>query len=102
MGTDKVSTVYAAKLLLAMDIARSETASNTECQHIAIFTDNQAASRSLTRPEGRSGAYILTQIAERLRTLQNKEHIVTVRWIPSHEGIDGNEAADIAAKEATG
>ena len=49
-----------------------------------------------------SGAYILKQIAASVESLQEKGHIVVVRWIPSHEGIEGNEAADIAAKEATG
>jgi hypothetical protein len=71
-------------------------------RHIAIWTDNQAAIRSLTRAEGRTGAYILKYIARQIDELQSQGHTVTVRWIPSHEGVEGNEAADIAAKEATG
>ena len=56
----------------------------------------------MTRPEGRSGAYILKQIAASVESLQEKGHIVVVRWIPSYEGIEGNKAADIAAKKAIG
>ena len=105
MGTDATSTVYAAELQginLALTMAAVEVDGSAFKRHITIFADNQAAIRSLTRPEGRSGAYILKQIAARVESLQEKGHVVIVRWIPSHEGIEGNEAADIAAKEATG
>lgn len=105
MGTDRVSTVYAAVLqglLLAMEMARDEVELSSDHRRIAVFVDNQAAIRSLIRPEGRSGAYILQQIAERVQLLHRGGHSVHVYWIPSHEGIEGNEAADVAAKEATG
>lgn len=73
---------------------------------INVFANNQAAIRSLTRPEGkpegRSGSYILRQIVEGIDSLQTGGYEVAVRWIPSHKGIEGNEAADIAAKKATG
>ncbi|PPJ61058.1 hypothetical protein CBER1_07391 [Cercospora berteroae] len=105
MGTDATSTVYAAELQginLALQIAQNTLEDTSSPRQVAIRTDNQAAIRSLVRAEGRSGAYILKQIACRTDTLQDKGHTVIVRWIPSHEGIEGNEAADIAAKEATG
>ena len=105
MGTDATSTVYVAELEginLALTMADVEVDAGASRRRINIFVDNQAAIRSLTRPESRSGAYILKQIAARVESLQEKGHIVVVRWIPSHEGIEGNGAADIAAKEATG
>lgn len=62
MGTDATSTVYAAELQdinLALAMAQAEVDVGV-CQIlINIFADNQAAIHSLTRPEGRSGAYIL-------------------------------------------
>ena len=66
IGTDSTSTVYAAELQginLALAIAKTEVGANACQKPINIFADNQAAIRSLTRPEGRSGAYILKQIA---------------------------------------
>lgn len=101
MGTDATSTVYAAELQginLALAIAKAEVEAGPRQKLINIFADSQAAIRSLTRPEGRSGAYILKQIATRVESLQKSGHTVVVRWIPSHEGIEGNEAADIEAK----
>jgi ribonuclease HI len=105
MGTDATSTVYAAELQginLALVMAKAEVEAGS-CQKLDnIFADNQAAIRSLARPVGRSGAYILKQITTKVESLQRSGQKVVVRWVPSHEGIEGNEAADIAAKEATG
>jgi ribonuclease HI len=105
MGSDIQSTVYAAELQgisLALQIAQGYVSGYGERKDIAIYTDNQAAIWSIAKAEGRSGAYILADIAQQVLELQNKGYSVTVRWIPAHVGIPGNEAADQAAKEATG
>jgi ribonuclease HI len=105
MGSDTQSTVYAAELQgtsLALQIAQEYADESGEHRQIAIYTDNQAAIWSIAKAEGRSGAYILADIAQQVLELQNKGYSVTVRWISAHVGIPGNEAADQAAKEATG
>jgi ribonuclease HI len=105
MGPDTASTVYAAELQginLALQIAREYASRNGARREIAIYTDNEAAIWSIAKAEGRSGAYILADIAQQVQELQNQGRTVTVRWIPAHVGIPGNEAVDKAAKEATG
>jgi ribonuclease HI len=105
MGSDTLSTVYAAELQgisLALQIAQEYADTNGERKEIAIYTDKQAAIWSIAKAEGRSGAYILKGIARQVQERQDKGRYVTVRWIPAHMGIPGNEAADQAAKEATG
>jgi uncharacterized protein YbbC (DUF1343 family) len=72
IGTDATSTVYTTELQginLALIIATAEVNASAFKSHINIFADNQAAIHSLTRPEGRSGAYILKQIAARVELL---------------------------------
>ncbi|PVI02972.1 hypothetical protein DM02DRAFT_670096 [Periconia macrospinosa] len=61
-----------------------------------------AAIWSIAKAEGRTGAYILEEIARQVQDLQDKGRPVQVRWVPAHVGIPGNEAADRAAKAATG
>ena len=105
MGTETTSTVYAAELQginLALQIARDYAERNGSRRKVAIYTDNQAAIWSITKAEGRTGSYILEEIARQVQELQKDGRTVTVRWIPAHVGIAGNEAADQAAKEATG
>lgn len=105
MGPNTVSTVYAAELQgisLALQIAQEYVEQGGRRRNIAIYTDNQAAIWSIAKAEGRSGAYILEEIADQVQRLQDRGRPVTVRWIPAHVGIPGNEAADRAAKEATG
>jgi hypothetical protein len=87
---------------LALQIARAYAAQGGGRQKVAIYTDNQAAIWSIAKAEGRSGAYILQEIARQVQELQDKGLSMTIRWIPAHVGIPGNEAADQAAKEATG
>lgn len=81
MGTDATSTVDAAELQginLALTLAETEVDTGVLQRQINIFAGNQAAICSLTRPEGRSGAYILKQIADRVVLLQGKGHAVVV------------------------
>ncbi|KAK7177401.1 zinc knuckle [Paraphaeosphaeria sporulosa] len=87
---------------LALQIAQAYADRNGSRRNVAIYTDNQAAILSVTKAEGRPGAYILEEIARQIQDLQDRGRPVRVRWVPAHEGVPGNEAADIAAKEATG
>jgi hypothetical protein len=63
-----------------------------------IFTDSQAAIKSIRHPGRASGLQILSRILQAIEDLSTLP--VTIRWIPGHEGILGNEEADKAAKNA--
>jgi len=103
MGRETESTVYAAELKgIALALQILETTPRPERQRVAIFTDNQSALRTIRNPGNTSGQYILLEL---LRLLQESVALgfeTEFRWIPSHQGIPGNEAADQAAKEAAG
>lgn len=105
LGSEAAVTEYAAELQgisLGLSIAQTVTNHSPAQQQIAIWTDSKAAIRALNRPEGKSGAHILAQIVAQVEALRSRGHSLTVRWVPAHQGIEGNELADRAAKEATG
>ena len=103
MGDDHTSTVYAAELkgiYLALKIAQQELGDSQ--REILIYTDNQAAIQIIGKPRCRSGSYLLAEIIDLFEELRPKTRYIEISWIPAHTGIQGNEAADLAAKEATG
>ncbi|XP_075168262.1 uncharacterized protein LOC142240444 [Haematobia irritans] len=63
---------------------------------ISIFIDSQAAIKALGNTNIRSK--VVSRCRRELKVL-TEQHNVTLCWVPGHYGIEGNEEADILAKE---
>ena len=100
LRTDKTSTVYMGEMQGIQDSLTY--AINEQQTSIRVFTDNQAALQALKDPDKCSTPQIMQTTTLQLDTLRTQGKSVSFHWIPSHKDIEGNENADIAAKEATG
>ena len=68
----------------------------------AVFSDSQSAIQCIrydTLGPGQQWARAAIEICSRLVSRQNE---VSILWIPTHAGVEGNEMADQFAKEAAG
>ena len=54
----------------------------------------------LSSPQWRLQLDSVNILRDRLQALTQAGHLVDFWWVPGHQGIDGNELADVAAKEA--
>lgn len=101
LRTDDEHNVYIAEIAgleLATEIARATPLSFTKC---VIYMDSQAAIRGVNKPSKQSGQANLISAIINLQLLSDERQMATeIRWVPSHEDVDGNEKADKAAKEA--
>ena len=103
MGTEDTSTVYVTELqgiAMATGMAKGAKETDPNLWAVNIYTDNQAAIRSSTKPGTQSGQYLLRRIVEGVDSLHGLNVQVRIHWIPAHVGVPGNEAADKAAKAA--
>ncbi|OGE46660.1 hypothetical protein PENARI_c147G02044 [Penicillium arizonense] len=108
LGTEGQSTVYAAELSgieMALDRAIRDNKANmvngtkrNTAREVIILSDSQAAIQAVQNPQRPSGQYVLNCIYEHVRTIQSQSTNITLRWIPAHVGVPGNEAADSSAK----
>ena len=65
-----------------------------------IFTDSVAAMRRVIDDAPRPGQHMAVRAIDFAERIVQRGGSVTIRWIPAHRGVEGNERADQAAKEA--
>jgi ribonuclease HI len=102
IGTESTSTVYTGEscgikfaLKSLIRLQRDRTIKKP-----VIFSDSQAALKTLRNPRMVSGQEYIRDCVHLLSECTDMGIDVTLRWIPGHEGVPGNEAADRAAKRA--
>jgi len=90
-------------LLLGLHLISTEHRSRTTC---AIGIDNQAVFGTLQSDLRNPGQHLAREIIKVGNRMQKERKrsafTLTIRWVAGHEGIEGNEMADRAAKEAAG
>jgi ribonuclease HI len=101
LGRDTKYSAESTGLLLGAHLLHSET---SHFSSVTFATDNQAAILALDQHKPGPSHTILNEfesIIGRIREEQGNLD-VTVQWVPGHQGIQGNEDADQAAKQAAG
>ena len=104
LGPSTRHTVYEAEVvatILGLELLRAESACRSDA---SIALDNMAAIQASTSRAPGPGRYLTDIFHRNLRTLKAERSglALTLRWVPGHCDIAGNEAADAAAKEAAG
>ena len=66
---------------------------------IWIFTDSESAVKRLEAGPGAQTDSLADEVWSHLGALAERRAI-RLQWIPGHKDIEGNEAADLVAKEA--
>ncbi len=104
LGPSTRHTVYEAEIvatLLGLQLLRSIP---HRIRRASIALDNMAAIQASTLKTSAPGRY-LTDLFHRYVNILKREHPemrLTLRWVPGHADVAGNEAADEAAKDAAG
>jgi ribonuclease HI len=101
LGSEKRHVVYDAELVGAM-LALHLLSEERNVRKAWIGIDNQAVLLALSSTTVKSAPHLIIAIAELAQKLTRTHGglSISTTWVPAHEGVPGNELADIAAKEA--
>ncbi|KAG2068145.1 ribonuclease H-like protein, partial [Suillus decipiens] len=103
LGKDEAHTVFEAEVVGLSLAAELITTEEDPTFPLSIFTDNQAAIQSGEGFYSHLGAYLIDHFCSRMKKLarKNSNFKSTVRWVPGHSEVHGNDEADKHAKKAT-
>lgn len=87
-----IATIYTAELNAILAVI--ENALTVNNNHVTVITDSRSAIQGILKYN--NSHPLITKILEKVKE-SNK--FITLCWVPSHVGVDGNEKADKAAKE---
>ena len=105
LGPSTSHTVYSAEsyeIVLAASMRLHSFLEPATKPKLIVCADNQAAIRALHNPGASSGQYLVKWIVWLINNLRSRNIEVELHWVPAYIDIEGNEQADIAAKQATG
>jgi ribonuclease HI/Fe2+ transport system protein FeoA len=92
----KEASIFQAEVFAINKCAEINLDRSLRNQHIYINSDSQAALLALRSPE--SNSKLVQNCINSLNALANA-YKVTLRWVPGHSDIDGNEKADKLARK---
>ena len=90
------ASIFTAEIK-AIDLAL-DTITESEDDHFVIFSDSLSVLLSLNDKKLDNPQVV--KLLQKLHLLSDAHKTIFLCWIPSHIGIRGNEAADVAAKES--
>lgn len=102
LGPSTAHTVYEAEIVGMILGAQLLIAEFTHIHRASIALDNQAAVHASKSRKPGAGHYLMDHF-HRLKRELKKTHDgikITIRWVPGHMDVDGNEKADEDAKDA--
>jgi len=67
-----------------------EISSEREVKRVTVFTDSQATLRQIQSDEPGPGQVLALRTMNWVDVLARKNIQVEYRWVPAHEGIEGN------------
>jgi ribonuclease HI len=101
LGDIKQHTVFEGEVVGAL-LASKLIEKHRGINYVTIYADNRALIAAITSQKPTPGHYLMDDIHNIVATLKkNRPNLrITLKWVPAHKGVIGNEKADIEAKNA--
>lgn len=94
--------VFDAEVFALVRAARELNERGEAGQRYTIFADAQAAIARITHDGCGPAQALAVAFLAQAREISERGSSISVRWVPSHAGVEGNEQADGAARDAAG